>query len=71
MTNVCVPNGSPMVSRLVIEVQGDHGNITSVTLDQMLRAAQRVDVRALGVFLVEEPSCWQEAALTSSVLLEL
>lgn len=45
-----------MVSRLIIEVHGEDGTITSVTLDQLLRAAQRVDVWVLGVFLVEEPS---------------
>lgn len=36
-----------MVSRLIIEVHGEDGTITSVTLDQLLRAAQRVDVWVL------------------------
>lgn len=46
MINVCVPHGSPIVSCLIIEVQGNHGNIANVTLDQTQRDARRLDVRA-------------------------
>lgn len=47
MINVCVPNGSPIVTHLITEVQVSNGNITSMTLDQMLQDIQYLEVRAL------------------------
>lgn len=46
MINVCVPNGSPVVSRLVTEVQVNNGNIPGMTLYQMLQGTCCLDVRA-------------------------
>lgn len=47
MINVCAPNGGPIVTHLITEVQVNNGNITSMTLDQMLQDTQYLEVRAL------------------------
>lgn len=57
MINVCVPNGSPIVSCLVIEVQGNNGNVSSMTLDRMLDDTWRLVLGAFECFLVGDPSC--------------
>lgn len=57
MINVCVPNGSPIVSCFVIEVQGNNGNVSSMTLDRMLDDTWRLVLGAFECFLVGDPSC--------------